>query len=342
MEEGSFYCYVPSGPQVPSWLPFGKASEKSVLKRLGSLHDRPEPFPGISSSIHARGSSFSKRSLSSGECEREGHLTLPGAGVTAVPGWVEVAGELYRVQPVVHHIKDAFIVMYGYLFDADALQPSCWSTPDGARNMRGSWDGVIHSPFEEHEYVTSGGGVECGARVAQLLLQHVLRVTRSDGSLADALQDVKGRYSFVIYDSDKRCVYASRDPYGEESLYYFLDAEGAAHFSNVPLDVPDYPNTASKWVKVPVECCLRIKPGKPHKQPKVETTPLPGMKADSRLLLPVTIDDSANRMTRRLSSSPTVPIRLSNEFSSGSDTAEDQDDTAVEETIFPLDGLQAF
>jgi len=153
---------------------------------------------------------------------------------------------------------------------------------------------------------------------------------------------LQGRYSFVIYDSDKRCVYASRDPYGEESLYYFLDAEGAAHFSNVPLDVPDYPNTASKWVKVPVECCLRIKPGKPHKQPKVETTPLPGMKADSRLLLPVTIDDSANRMTRRLSSSPTVPVRLSNEFSSGSDTAEDQDDTAVEETIFPLEGLQAF
>jgi asparagine synthetase B (glutamine-hydrolysing) len=143
---------------------------------------------------------------------------------------------------------------------------------------------------------------------------------------------LQGRYSFVIYDSDKRCAYASRDPYGEESLFYFLDAEGAAHFSNLPMDVPDYPNTASKWIEVPPGCCVRIKPGK-HKHSKVEKTPGPAIKADSRLVLPLSID-SPTSIKQRLS--PAVPVRLSQEFSSGSDTAEEHDEATVE-TMFPLE-----
>mmetsp|Transcript_33237 Transcript_33237/g.94167 ORF Transcript_33237/g.94167 Transcript_33237/m.94167 type:complete len:334 (-) Transcript_33237:107-1108(-) len=269
MEEGSFYCYVPSGHQVPSWLPFRKGSEKAVIKHLGSLQDRQDG--GVLSPTNVGRSPWnSKRSLSStSDHDNENQTLVPGAGVIAQYGWVEVAGELYRVQPVVHNTKDAIIVMYGYLYDIEALQPSCWghSTPDG----KGGSHNKHSFDFSDMRAEVHSLSAESGSMPAQILLQHLLFVTRNEGSLAEAMENVKGCYAFVAYDSEKRVAYAARDESGEETLFYFVDAEGCLHFSNLPIDIPEYPNTATKWKELPLGSHMRIKPpSSKSKAPKVE------------------------------------------------------------------------
>ena len=54
--------------------------------------------------------------------------------------------------------------------------------------------------------------------------------------------------------------YAARDESGEEGLFYFIDAEGCSHFSNLPIELPEYPNTATKWKELPPGSHVRIKP----------------------------------------------------------------------------------
>jgi len=174
---------------------------------------------------------------------------------------VEFAGELYRIQPAVHATKDAFIVLYGYVYNVEALQPSCWGSPEA---LQGAGE---CSPWEDPDM---GGAGYCSTEscsiAAQILLQYVLRVTRSNGRLSDVLSELQGCYAFVVYDSEKRTVYASRDPSGEETLYYFVDGNGCAHFANAPFEVPDFPNTAKHWQPVAPGGSVRVKQsGKKHK-----------------------------------------------------------------------------
>ena len=90
------------------------------------------------------------------------------------------------MQPVVYNTKDAIIVMYGYLYDTESLQPSVWSsTPDGKGPGKHSFD------FSELRAETHTMPVESGHMSAQILLQHVLFVTRNDGSFTEALEKVK-------------------------------------------------------------------------------------------------------------------------------------------------------
>ena len=59
----------------------------------------------------------------------------------------------------------------------------------------------------------------------------------------------QGHFSFVLYDGERKQVFAARDPTGSESLYYHLGSEGAAFASSLE-QLPDE-EAASSWDVVP-------------------------------------------------------------------------------------------
>ena len=61
---------------------------------------------------------------------------------------------------------------------------------------------------------------------------------------------MQGQYSFMIYDSGKKQVFAARDPGGQQPLFFSLDSDGSVSFTNKPIDVPGAESTAD-WQEVP-------------------------------------------------------------------------------------------
>ena len=61
---------------------------------------------------------------------------------------------------------------------------------------------------------------------------------------------LQGQYSFVIYDSNKRQVFAARDPGGQQPLYFAVDEDDSAAFVNKPISVPGG-ESVEDWQEVP-------------------------------------------------------------------------------------------
>lgn len=63
---------------------------------------------------------------------------------------------------------------------------------------------------------------------------------------------VQGQYSFVVYDSTKRQVFAARDPSGEPqcTLYYILEDDGDVSLTNKPFEV-EGSVIYGAWTEVP-------------------------------------------------------------------------------------------
>lgn len=70
------------------------------------------------------------------------------------------------------------------------------------------------------------------------------------GQLKMAPICMQGQYSFMIYDSGKKQVFAARDPGGQQPLFFSLDSDGSVSFTNKPIDVPGAESTAD-WQEVP-------------------------------------------------------------------------------------------
>ena len=58
---------------------------------------------------------------------------------------------------------------------------------------------------------------------------------------------MQGQFSFVLFDGEKRQVFAARDSSGSEPLYYALDEDGAVSLSN---DQPPVPTADEGRVQV--------------------------------------------------------------------------------------------
>lgn len=61
---------------------------------------------------------------------------------------------------------------------------------------------------------------------------------------------LQGQYSFIIYDSGRKQVFAARDPGGHQPLFYSLDSDGSVSFINKPISIPGAESTAD-WQEVP-------------------------------------------------------------------------------------------
>ena len=74
----------------------------------------------------------------------------------------------------------------------------------------------------------------------------------SNHCLLTLVLPIQGQYSFVVYDSSKRQVFAARDPSGEPqcTLYYNLEADGDISLTNKPFEMEGAVSSGS-WTEVP-------------------------------------------------------------------------------------------
>ena len=64
------------------------------------------------------------------------------------------------------------------------------------------------------------------------------------------LKCMQGQYACMIYDSNRKQVFAARCPGGQQPLYFSVDEDGSASFVNKPIDVPGG-ESAGDWQEVP-------------------------------------------------------------------------------------------
>lgn len=287
-EPGSFYCVVNRDrPSLPSWLSFGsfgRSADKQVQKAFKSLV-RSESGASSSASLHLHacpsggsGGSAGSQPVASA-CGLPQTYTLSGAGLRVQQGLHDVSAGtgLFRRQPNVYATKSKFVVFYGALSNVDELSERLLGSPADFRP--GSFDdpSQLAAVAEAAEQVLVSGGsfsssggarerVDSGALSAELVLRMYER--HGDDSLLLLLSELQGRYAFLLYDGDRRQVFAARDPSGAERLFYRTGGVGgaasddsddssllllASHPSHVPEDAglaaaaaaPDSPSAAA-------------------------------------------------------------------------------------------------
>lgn len=145
-----------------------------------------------------------------------------GAALVVNYGLFEVVGGyVRRVQPSVYHEEDNNIacVFQGYLSNLDELierycdhsgQPSGSPKSVAARDPREAAAQVIYRMFARGE--------------EPLIL----------------LSELQGQYAFVLYDSEKKQVFAARDSSGKEPLFVEIADDGAISLANTRLSVPSH------------------------------------------------------------------------------------------------------
>ena len=99
-----------------------------------------------------------------------------------------------------------------------------------------------HSADAFAEVPTSPSSILAGrADPRQLAAETIMRMHAKErgGDALLLLSELQGQYSFVLYDGERRQVFAARDSSGSEPLYYELDEDGAVSLSNAQPLVPN-------------------------------------------------------------------------------------------------------
>ncbi|KAK9836689.1 hypothetical protein WJX74_006104 [Apatococcus lobatus] len=234
MQEGSFYCFVPRQAAALPWLTFGKSPDRQVQERFDDLLTR-----GALTRARRNKPTSTLDSSSSDQL----HI-LPGGGIQVQHGIRKVAGELQRTQPHVYSTKSAVIVFTGYLSNLTELLDRC-QLQDSIPESRSP---IFRSNATSFDI---NGDVDQGTLAAQIVLHMYLRA-RADQSFMLLLAELQGHYSFVVYDSSKRQVFAARDPSGEPqcTLYYNLEDDGDISLTNKPFEVEGSVVYAA-WTEMP-------------------------------------------------------------------------------------------
>jgi hypothetical protein len=211
MQEGSFYFSV---QRQSTWLPFRKTASKSFSQRFDDL------LNGAVGSKHRKVSALSDASTPVS-------FFFPGGAFGVVlQEHQQLAGGLsHRKQPACFATKGAAIVFQGYLTNLDELIDELLL---GALPELGSSAGSA-SDREPFHLESSGDQVLLSAEV---VLQMFLRA--SHNNLLILLSDLQGQYAFTIYDSNRKQVFAARDPSGREPLYCSFGSDGLLAFTNQP------------------------------------------------------------------------------------------------------------
>ncbi|KAI7846105.1 hypothetical protein COHA_000366 [Chlorella ohadii] len=86
---------------------------------------------------------------------------------------------------------------------------------------------------------------------AETLLHMYIKERQAGGDLLLLLSELQGQFSFVLFDGEKRQVFAARDSSGSEPLYYALDEDGAVSLSNDQPPVPTADEGRVQWCELP-------------------------------------------------------------------------------------------
>jgi hypothetical protein len=223
MQTDHYLAYIPRSTSSLNWLPFsfgGKSLERAIGQRLDGLLSRSLTFdaPALSAEEGLAG-------------QQTQTFRCDGAGVKVVFQAKEIAGELYRVKPAVFQTRNEICIFHGYL-----------------SNLEDLIDLLAKSGRTRGFGVPAVGAAQDGALAAELLL-HMYHSTRASDLLI-MLSELQGVYSFCIYDSQKRSVFAARDPSGREPLFYAVDEDEAISFTNKPFNVPGG-ERLEDWAEVP-------------------------------------------------------------------------------------------
>lgn len=111
---------------------------------------------------------------------------------------------------------------YAPVFADDDFSLFVNATEDGEVTNHSWYDGFVLLQGAIH----SGAGVSGQNASAEGIAEQYLRVGES------LLDSVDGGYSLVLWDSEQRKLFLSRDDYGTRLLYYFQDPKGNVWFSN--------------------------------------------------------------------------------------------------------------
>lgn len=172
------------------------------------------------------------------------NFVFPGAAVSVHQGSVQLTEHYSRKEPNVYSTEKAIIVFYGYISNLDDL---C---------VRMGRTGLASSKRAISRTANLGGGLDMtkGDATACIILHLYLSDKGKDPLLV--LSELQGHYSFVIYDSEDKNIFAARDASGKESLYYKTDQEkGGTTLSNKAIYLTESEEedkgTGSTWNEVP-------------------------------------------------------------------------------------------
>eukprot|EP00210_Caulerpa_lentillifera_P000277 g270.t1 len=244
MQAGAFYCYIPKKGAVSNWLPFGKQTQRSLYRRLNALlkegscslatEDKSNETIDESDLFHC---CHFDPATSTQNC------VFPGAAFSIRQSSVQLTEHYSRKEPNVYSTDTAFIIFCGYISNLDDL---C---------TRMGRSGVLYSTKRTIQKTDVDGGLDMtmGDATASIILNLYLRDKGKDPLLV--LSELQGHYSFVIYDSEDKSVFAARDASGQESLYFKTEQEkGGVTLANKMIylnELDEDEKGGSLWTEVP-------------------------------------------------------------------------------------------
>ncbi|PSC71115.1 asparagine synthase (glutamine-hydrolyzing) [Micractinium conductrix] len=165
--------------------------------------------------------------------------TLSGGAALLVRfGLCEVAGlGLHHLTPNVHYdpATKTACVFTGHLQNLDELAD------------RYSAEAFAEGPTSPSSILRASRGDP--RQLAAETIQRMYMRERS-GDLLVLLSELQGQFSFVLFDGEKRQVFAARDSSGSEPLYYELSDDGAVSLSNGLPHVPT-DDGCVQWQELP-------------------------------------------------------------------------------------------
>ncbi|KAL4426703.1 hypothetical protein ABPG77_004759 [Micractinium sp. CCAP 211/92] len=160
-----------------------------------------------------------------------------GAALVVRFGLCEVAGlGLHHLAPNLHHEPSTrtACVFSGHLQNLDELAD------------RYASEAYAEGPTSPSSILAARGDPR---QLAAETLLHMYLKERG-GDLLVLLSELQGQYAFVLFDGEKRQVFAARDSSGGEPLFYCLDEDGAVSLSNTTPHVPT-DDGAVQWQELP-------------------------------------------------------------------------------------------
>jgi len=188
---------------LPSWLQFKKPGVELLQERLDDIVHRTQKV-----------GSFEAPPII---------YTVPGSFGVAIPGTEkQVAGVIsHRKQPACFTTQKAAITFQGYLSNlGELVDELCYRS---FSELGTSYE----SEFGRGSFQPLSGGDQ--AMLAAEVLLHMYLQASDPNELTILLSELQGQFSFVIFDSSKRRVFAARDASGIEPL--FVDDEDGSVFS---------------------------------------------------------------------------------------------------------------
>ncbi len=213
----------------------GSLARVAALLGGGGVGDRGQSYGKVAGGHHGAAASVKRRSLS--PPKTSGAATVPslvptnaltvnswnpaphswhlGHGSAAVVnfGMFEVTSGINRVQPSVFFDgsdEPCLCVFQGYLSNLEELMDRYMPSVGGSSKPK-------KSP---------------GERAAELLYTMFWSDDRNAEDPLMVLSELQGQYAFVMYNGDRKQVFAARDSSGKERLYFELDDENGVTVSN--------------------------------------------------------------------------------------------------------------